>query len=331
MKRWRSIIRKATVEKDKRIVLLATGGTIAGLTNNDKPGYRAASLEIESLLESLPQTPSTLEARQVMNLDSRDMTPALMLALAKEAKAALSEASVCGVVITHGTDTLEESAFFLSRVISEDKPVVFTAAMRPADSLSGDGLMNLYQALLVAGSSRAKGVLTVLNDVIYSGAEIVKNNASQLQAFYSPFGPLGQVEEGRVHFFRLPLNCNPRFQLEKLSSLPDVPLLYGYAGMPPAQLQALLDADIKGLVYAAPGNGSVPEILYPLLLRASNKGMPIVLASRTGGGFVNACDKSFISAGWLNPLQARIMLQLGLSQGFSGQELCALFGYSDRT
>ena len=310
----------------QHLALLATGGTIAGLSVDEQGGYQAARLSIAHLLRGLPEPSLPVRARQIMSLDSRDITPSLMLELAEQTEQCLQDPQVRGVVITHGTDTLEETAFFLSQVLSADKPVVLTAAMRPADSLSGDGPMNLWHALLLAQEPLARGVLVALNDVIYAGREIAKTQASQLAAFTSPWGILGQVEQNAVHFYRQPLSLPPRFRLAKLAKLsawPETALLYGYAGMPARLLRAVLDSGIQGLVYAAPGNGSVAEELRPVFERAD--GISVVLASRTGGGWVDAHDQRFLSAGWLNPLQARIMLQLGLASGLSGSALRQLF------
>ncbi len=311
--------------KGQYIALLATGGTIAGLGHEIKPGYQAARLNIDSLLARLPKHNFSVNARQIMSLDSCDFTPATMLRLARAVEKKLANERVMGVVITHGTDTLEETSFFLSQVLNAKKPVVLTAAMRPADSISGDGPMNLHQALLLTQNPEARGVLVVLNDAIYSGAEIRKVNASQLAAFMSPWGELGQLEQEQVYFFRKPRVNTAAFQMKKINTLADVPLLYSYAGLLPGVVRAAWQNGAKGLVYAAPGNGSIAEALHPALLEARQQGISVVIASRAHGGMVNAHHENFLSAGWLNPLQARILLQLGLSCGLSQGQLAKLF------
>lgn len=305
----------------KHVVLLATGGTIAGLSLN-KDTYQAGVVDVQQLLQGLPPLPFSLLARQIMALDSRDMTPQLMLELAREVMACLDDPLVMGVAITHGTDTLEESVFFLSRVLPAAKPVVFTAAMRPADSLSSDGPMNLYQALLLAGGGQG-GVMALLNDVIYCAGGLRKIEASRLEAFSGQ--TIGQMEHGHARFYWQPGQAAPAFDLAAINGLAEVPLLYVYAGMPAALLQDVLQAGYPGLVLAAAGNGSVPAALNPVLRTARQNGVAIVLASRTGGGYVHNRDENFISAGWFTPLQARIMLQLGLAQGMDEAELGRLF------
>lgn len=306
----------------KKIALLATGGTIAGISRGG--GYQAALLSAEELIKDLPKLPLAVATKQVLALDSRDMTPQHMLKLAHEVMICLGDPSIKGVVVSHGTDTLEESAFFLSQLLPVVKPVVFTAAMRPADSLSADGPMNLYQALLVAANEQTPaGSIAVLNDIIYCASTLCKAGASHLAAFQGQM--VGQVEQDMPRFYRLPWQGGPAFALDKVNQLAEAPLLYAYAGMPAALLRNLLRADYPGLVLAAAGNASVSEALYPLLRQAKDNGTAIVLASRTGGGYVDAHDGHFISAGWFTPLQARIMLQLALSCGLDEAGLRQVF------
>jgi L-asparaginase type II len=306
----------------EHIAVLATGGTIAGLSSG--PGYQAACLDINALLAKLPAGQLPLAARQLMALDSCDMTPALMLELARQTAACLQNPLVKGVVITHGTDTIEETAFFLSQLLTARKPVVLTGALRPADALSSDGSMNLQQALLVAACPRAAGVMVVFHDVIWAGKDIYKSFPSRLGAFTSVWGALGQIAADQVHFYRPPGQGRPAFSLSAMQQLPEVALLYGYAGLNPLLVQAAVTSAIKGLVYAAPGNGSIPQILKPVLDDARRQGIVVALASRTNQGWVTA-HPDFISSGWLTPWQARIMLMLGLAAGLQYAEIEEVF------
>jgi L-asparaginase len=313
----------------EHIAVLATGGTIAGLSNlSGGSSYQAACLDIDELLIKLPQAPLPIKARQIMSLDSCDMTPALMLELARQVEACLQNPRVKGVVITHGTDTMEETAFFLSQVLNAHKPVVLTGAMRPADALSSDGSMNLQQALLTAACPQAAGVMVVFHDVIWAGQDIGKIFPSRLGAFTSNWGALGQIADKQARFYRSPSDRGPAFNLAAVEQLPEVILLYGYAGLNPALVQQAAAGKSKGLVYAAPGNGAIAEILKPVLHDIQEQGIVVALASRTNQGWVEqgwTTGRNFISAGWLNPWQARIMLMLGLAVDLKITQLKELF------
>jgi L-asparaginase len=312
----------------EHIAVLATGGTIAGLSDlADGASYKAACLDIDALLRKLPALPAPVLARQIMSLDSCNMTPALMLELARQVEACLQNPLVKGVVITHGTDTLEETAFFLSQVLSARKPVVLTGAMRPADALSSDGPMNLQQALLTAACPQAQGVMVVFHDVIWAGQDIHKNFPSRLGAFTANWGALGQIAANQARFYRSQISRAPAFSLAELEQLPEVTLLYGYAGLNPALLQVAAGQS-QGLVYAATGNGNVAEKLKPVLYDLQRQGIVVALASRTTQGWVEpgwGDGLGFISAGWLSPWQARIMLMLGLAVNLKITQLKALF------
>ena len=309
------------------IKLLATGGTIAGLSKK-QGGYEAGLLDADQLLERLPPLPMAVRAEQVMNMDSRDVTPEQWLLLARTVEQNLAQNDIAGVVITHGTDTLEETAFFLSQAVNAPKPVVLTGAMRPADSPGYDGAYNLHQALLLAGHPAMHGVMALMHDVIYSGRDIVKSNASQLNAFSASYHTLGQMLENGPRLFAARPQESADFTLKDVIRLLPVPLVYGYAGLEPAGLDYLLnDNNIKGLVYAAPGNGSVAARLHAILARATAQGVAVVVAARAGQGWVEPLDADplFISAGPYNPLQARIRLMLGLSCGLCLRQIREFF------
>jgi L-asparaginase len=254
-------------------------------------------------------------------MDSREITQEHWLTLGKAAQEALAQSS--GVVITHGSDTLEETAFFLSQVCPAPRPLVLTAALRPADHLSPDGPMNLLQSLHLAAWPEARGVMVLLQDVFYDAAQLVKSAPNRLHAFSAPDGELGQMQ-GFVPCLKR--NWPPgqaAFTLPASAPLPLVGLLYGHVGMNMDMVREYiatgLEAGMKGLVYAAPGNGSVSLALGKIFRAAMDRGLKIVVSSRTGQGWVDGEEKAeddsapaWSHSGWDGPLKARIKLMLSL-------------------
>ncbi len=310
-----------------RIRLLATGGTIAGAQTTGR-GYRAAALSIQALVAAVPQlaTLARLEVEQVAKLGSQDMNETVWRKLAARAQAALDEPTIDGVVITHGTDTMEETGYFLNLIVRSTKPIVLVGAMRPATAMSADGPMNLFNAIAVAATPAAcgRGVLIVANDEIHCAREVAKTNTTQLGTFHSgQRGLAGLVNAGRAHFYASPVRRHTaasEFILPARAALPRVDLIFAHAGMDRALIDAAVAAGARGLVIAGVGDGNLGAPALAACAAAAKKGVAIVRSSRTGGGVVERNIEidddrlGFVVADELNPQKARILLMLGLTR-----------------
>jgi L-asparaginase len=301
-----------------RIVILGTGGTIAGRAGSsaDHVGYRAAQIGIAELLAAVPPLQGLpLEAEQVAQLDSKDMSFAVWQRLAQRVHAHLARAEVAGVVITHGTDTLEETAYFLQRVLAPAKPVVLTAAMRPATSLQADGPQNLLDAVTVARSAGARGVVAVMGGQVFDGRELRKAHTWRLDAFTAgDAGPLARVEAGALRCFR-PWPEGHALGLQVIArepaQWPRVEIVMNHAGADGRIVDALLHQGLDGLVLAGTGNGSLSAGLEAAALRAQAAGVAVLRASRCAGGpLLDTGDEALPGAGPLSAPQARVELLL---------------------
>ncbi|AIR68961.1 asparaginase [Dickeya fangzhongdai] len=312
-------------DKLPNIVILATGGTIAGsaATSTQTTGYKAGALGVDTLINAVPDVKklANVKGEQFANMASENMTGDVVLKLSQRVNALLARDDVDGVVITHGTDTLEESAYFLHLTVKSDKPVVFAAAMRPATAISADGPMNLLEAVRVASDkqSRGRGVLVVLNDRIGSARYITKSNASTLDSFRAnEEGYLGVVIGNHIYYQnRLDkLHTNRSvFDVRGLASLPKVDILYGYQDDPEYLYDAAISHGVKGIVYAGMGAGSVSVRGIAGMRKAQDKGVVVMRSSRTGNGIVPP-DEALpgLVADSLNPAHARILLMLALTR-----------------
>ncbi|TLD91569.1 asparaginase [Helicobacter magdeburgensis] len=322
------------------VVILATGGTIAGAVDSSlqTTGYQAGVLSIESLLQSVPELASiaNLESEQIANIDSADMSDEIWLKLAKRVNALLKSSQVDGVVITHGTDTMEESAFFLHLVAKSDKPIVFVGAMRPSTALSADGPKNLYNAISLAASpeSKGKGVMVVMNDRIQSARYVSKTHTLNVNAFASPnAGDMGYILDGKAFFYTIPAKphtLQSEFDVDKLDSLPKVDILYSYANdNSQVAAQALFNHGTKGLVIAGSGAGSIHKNHKDMLKKLIQNGLVVVQSSRVNSGLViaNEADSKlgFISSYDLNPQKARVLLMLALSKTDNNERIAKIF------
>ena len=306
-----------------RIVILGTGGTIAGTASRpeDNVGYTAAQLGVAQLVAAVPALASVpIEAEQVAQLDSKDMTLAVLHALASRVQAHLAREAVAGIVITHGTDTLEETAWLLHQVLDAGKPVVLTAAMRPASSLQADGPQNLLDAVTVARTAGTGGVAVVLDGRVWAGAEVRKLHSYRTAAFGAgEAGPLGWLEEGALRHAR-PWPPAEGIGLAGLPAHEDeapwVAIVQSHAGATGREVDALVGAGVRGLVVAATGNGSVHAALEAALRRAQDAGIVVWRATRCAqGGIVGEAGSPFAAAGALTPAQARLALLLHLRVG----------------
>ncbi|MGE8677858.1 MAG: asparaginase [Achromobacter marplatensis] len=323
------------------VAVLATGGTIAGAqADATSAGYKAGSFSVNDLLAAVPQLAGIAEIRaeQVANVGSQNMTHDVWRALAERVDTLCQDASVAGIVITHGTDTLEETAYFLSLVIQHDKPVVLVGAMRPATALGAEGPANLYNAVALARhpDARGRGPLVVMNEDVHYAREIQKIASAGLCAFASPNrGRAGVMHGGAPCFYSRNTTTHTtqsEFSLALLEKAgwPRVDVVYAHANLQADLVDFLADV-ADGIVLAGVGDGNATDLGIDALSRAVTDGTAVVRASRTGSGFVardvelDDASLGFIAAGDLNPQKARILLMLGLSVTRDPAALQAIF------
>ena len=302
------------------VVVLGTGGTIAGTAaqRSDNIGYTAAQLSAAQLIDAIPALAGVpIEVEQIAQIDSKDIGFAVWRALADAVGLHVARAEVCGIVVTHGTDTLEETAYFLQRVLAPHKPVVLTAAMRPATSLQADGPQNLLDAITVARHADARGVVAVLAGTVHSALDVRKQHSYRLDAFGSgDAGPLAHIEEGRLRQHRgwpvgeaIGVARLPR----DTDGWPWVELVTSHAESRGTLVRALVDAGVRGIVVAGTGNGSLHANLETALLDAQAAGVAVLRCTRClNGNVIDASQPVLPSAGALTPVQARIELMLRL-------------------
>ncbi|MEJ8840083.1 asparaginase [Ramlibacter sp. AN1133] len=305
---------------ERRIVVLATGGTIAGqaASAGDNLGYRAAQIGVGQLLAGLAGPAGfAIEGEQVAQIDSKDMDFGVWRTLAQRCAHWLAQEEVAGIVVTHGTDTMEETAFFLQAVLAPAKPVVLTGAMRPATSVAADGPQNLADALAVAGSGQARGVCVLFAGTVHGARDVQKVHGYRVDAFASgDAGAVAYVEEGRLRVLRAwPEGAT----VQAVQALPDpaqwprVEIVSSHAGAGGAFVQALVKDGVRGLVVAGTGNGTVHQALEAALLQAQSQGVAVRRTSRCLQGRVlpHAGDRLPAAEG-LTPVKARIALMLEL-------------------
>lgn len=333
-----------------RIVVIGTGGTIAGSIAagaDEGVSYQAGIVSIGDLLAAVPGLAEVAEVEyeQFCQIDSCDMTLDIQLALARRVAAVHERADVDGVVITHGTDTLEETAYLLHLLVSSPAPTVLTGAMRPADAPGADGPINLLAAVrtALAPPSAGFGALVVLDGTIHSARDVRKTHTSRVGAFASPYGPLGEVTHVGATYVVRPVDhpgaagthyaagALDSFDVTTIDALPPVEVVYGRAGLPGRVLQGYVESGARGLVYVGHGAGNVPLDLRPELARIAAAGIPVVRASRVGTGFVERDDAvpdrvlGLVAAGDLTPAKARILLSLALTRTTDPARIQGLF------
>ena len=306
-----------------KVVILGTGGTIAGTSAGagDNVGYLAAQIGVDRLAAGLPVPAGVeLETEQVAQLDSKDMEFEVWRVLAQRVGCHVRRADVAGVVITHGTDTLEETAYFLQRVLAPAKPVVLTAAMRPATALSADGPQNLADAVTLAATSGASGVLVSLCGAVHAAVGVRKMHPYRTDAFGSgDVGALAHVEDGQLRLHR-PWPTGEPLGLTGLPADPQrwpwVEIVTSHAGAGARLVQALVARGVQGIVVAGSGNGKVHHALEAALLQAQAAGVQVLRSTRCLDGCVlPRPDDVLLDAGALTPVQARIELMLRLMPG----------------
>lgn len=304
-------------------MILGTGGTIAGRAGraDDGVGYTAAQVGVQALVEAIPALSRfRLESHQVAQLDSKDMDFATWQRLAVAVQAQLDRAEVAGVVITHGTDTLEETAWFLHRVLAPAKPVVLTAAMRPATSMQADGPQNLADAVAVAATCGAQGLLVALAGRVHEARQVRKVHSYRVDAFESSDGALvAWIEEGQVRRVGAWPQAGGALGLARIgrapSEWPRVELVHNQVGADGSVVRALVASSVHGLVAVGTGNGTLSAALEAALREAQAQGVRVLRSTRCDAGPVIALAGSLPSAGTLGPAKARIELLLDLLAG----------------
>ena len=322
------------------VVVLATGGTIAGAGASaaNSATYQAAKVPVDKLLAGLPDLADVANVRgeQVFQIASENFTNEKLIALAKRVSALAKDPAVDGIVVTHGTDTLEETSYFLNLTVHTDKPIVVVGSMRPGTAMSADGTLNLYDAVAVAAApeSRGKGTLIVMNDDILSGRDSSKRINIKTNAFGSQWGALGSVVEGKSYWFRAPIKrqgMTSEFDIDQIETLPMVSIVYGSGEMGTVMAEAAGKAGAKAIIHAGTGNGSVPDYEVGALRKLRADGVQIIRSARVPDGFVlrnseQPDDKyDWVVAHDLNPQKAKILAALALTRTNDPKELQRIF------
>lgn len=304
-----------------RIALLTTGGTIAGAADaaSGPDGYTAGTVAAEALLAAVPgvHERADIAVEPCLALDSKNMTPEHWLSIAEAARTLIARADIAGLVVTHGTDTLEETALFLELLLPAAKPVVVTGAMRPADAVSADGPANLLDAVRIAidPAAHGRGTLVAFAEHILPARGLRKAHATRIDAFAAQDGPVGSTRP-EIRFFR---PAAPRAELLPWpdADLPRVEIIQVAAGTSPDWLDAARNMGANGIVLALPGNGSVPDAWREPIRALTQSGVPVVRATRCGNGFVAHrrldVELGTLAAGRLGPAQVRVALMLALA------------------
>lgn len=321
------------------VIILGTGGTIAGKagSNTDMTGYKAGEIGIQLLIDAVPEIMdiANVSGEQFCNCGSFDLTWDIVLSLSKRVNQLLNNDDVDGIVITHGTDTLEETAYFLNLTVKSNKPVVLVGAMRPATAISADGPVNLLNAVRLAGSNEAigQGVLIAMNDQINGARDVTKTNTTHVETFKSmELGYLGYFQNGLPVFYKKTTrkhSFETEFDILKVEKLPQVDIVYSCINCNADLAKAAVESGAKGIVVAAVGHGNIHKDMIPGLAEISNNGIPVVRSTRVPNGIVskNHLDDKydFIAADNLNPHKARILLMLALLKTTNRAEIRKIF------
>ena len=326
--------------KKPKVVIVATGGTIAGsAASGTSAGYQSGAVGVDILIQAVPQLKDVAEVsgEQVASIGSQDMNDAVWLKLAKRVNEILAKPDVAGVAITHGTDTMEDTAFFLNLTVKTDKPVVMVGSMRPSTAVSADGPLNLYNAVGVAADPKAagRGVLVVMNDWIQGAHSLTKTSTTAVQTFMSPLrGLVGTANYGKNDYFTNPEwkhTTQTEFDITGVTTLPRVDIIYASADMSPDLIDCAAANGAKGIVIAGVGNGNMNKASVTAAANAVKKGVVVVRSSRVVTGSVgrnvelNDDELGFIASDELNPQKARILLTLALLKQRTPEQIQQLF------
>ena len=326
--------------KKTKIAVIGTGGTIvsSGANATQMTGYSITDADIHTIMTALPELNDIAEIAtfSVFNIGSSNIKLSNWLELVCLINK-LSKENFDGFVVTHGTDTMEETAYFLNLTAKCNKPIVLVGAMRPSNALSADGPANLYNAVAVAGdpSAAGKGVMVVMNDRVLGARDVTKTNTTGVETFQSPnAGQLATIHNGKVLWDATPVTkhtTQTQFKVDGLDKLPKVGVVYQHAGVEGIQAQALVDAKYDGIVTAGVGNGNLHKSTFPIIERAAKDGIAIVRSSRVPTGSttkdaeVDDAKYGFVSSGSLNPQKARVLLMLALTQTKDPKEIQKIF------
>jgi L-asparaginase len=302
-------------------------------------GYKSGQVGVEQLLAAVPQAKklANLRGEQVANIGSQDLNDEVWLKLAKRVQEIVAMPDVSGVVITHGTDTIEETAYFLNLVVKTRKPVVLTASMRPSTALSADGPLNFFNAVAVAANKDAagRGVLVVVNDWIHGAASLTKASTTAVQTFLSPLsGLIGTVAYGQAEWYRGAIGRNTQdseFSIDAITALPRVDIILAHENMDGALIDAAVAAGSKGIVVAGVGNGNMTQAGLDALAAQAKKGIVCVRSTRVATGQVGRSvevddDKlGLVASLGLNPQKSRVLLRLALTKTKDLKEIQRMF------
>src|SRR6516225_9127065 len=328
--------------KKPKVVILATGGTIAGSASSQtSAGYQSGAVAVDALIAAVPQLKDVADVsgEQIASIGSQDMNDAVWLKLAKRVNEILAKPDVAGIAITHGTDTMEETSYFLNLVVKSDKPVVLTGSMRPSTAMSADGPLNIYNAVAIAAdpTARGRGVLVTVDDDVHSGHDIVKTHTTDVGTMASgEAGLVGATLFGKQTWYRTP-SCvhtsKSEFRIEGVNALPRVDIIYAHANMSPDMVTAAVDHGAKGLVIAGVGDGNMTAPTVDALKQVIAKGVVVVRSSRTNGGIIRRNIEldddqlGTVASIELNPAKSRVLLQLAL---LKTKDAKTIQGYFDR-
>lgn len=322
------------------LVVIGTGGTIAGAAAaaTNTSAYKSAVLAVDQVIAAVPdlQRVANIKTEQIFQIGSESFNNQRLLLLARRVSQLLKSDEVDGIVILHGTDTLEETSYFLNLTLKSAKPVVLVGAMRPANALSADGPLNIYNAVTLAADREAagKGTLVVANDEVHSARDVTKTSSVKVEAFKSLYGPLGTIVEGQVRFYRAPIRphtLQSEFDIDRIESLPEVAVVYTHGNMSSIPYDAFVAAGFKAIIHAGFGNGSVPDYLDAELKQVRAKGVFVVRTTRTGSGVVvrngetNDDQNDYVVVDDQNPAKARLLMALALTKTTDTRELQKIF------
>jgi L-asparaginase len=330
----------AYAQRRPNVVILATGGTIAGAAaTGTQAGYTSGAVGIDTMINAVPgiKELANLRGEQISNVGSQDMSFEILLKLAKRINELARTDAVDGIVITHGTDTLEESAFFLNLTVKTNKPVVMVGSMRPSTAVSADGPLNLYNAVGVAADPKAagRGVLVVMNDWILDAHSLTKTSTTAVQTFMSPTrGVVGIATYGKNDFYKRPEwphTTESEFDISNVTALPRVDIIFASADMSPDLIDCAAQRGAKGIVIAGVGNGNMNKASLDAAANAARRGVIVVRSSRVPTGTVgrnvevNDDQLGFVASDELNPQKSRILLSLALLQPRTTEQVQRLF------
>lgn len=329
-----------TANAKPKIYILATGGTIAGVASSStSTAYTAGQATIETLLAAVPEVKelADITGEQICSIGSQDMNDEVWLKLAVRINQLLNEEGYDGVLITHGTDTMEETAYFLNLTVHSDKPVILVGAMRSSTAISADGPANLYNgiAALADPDSRGHGVMCCMNNQLIDAKDMIKRHTTDCATFQGgTFGNIGYVYGDKAYYYREVTARNTvrsEFDVTGLTELPKVGIVYGYANCSPIPFKAFMDAKFDGIVLAGVGDGNFYKDVFPLAEQAVNDGILVVRSSRcpTGptclNGEVDDEKYHFVASLNLNPQKSRILLMLALTKTHDWQQIQQYF------